>query len=438
MAETLNISAITEKYSQFFWEKIQEINNSSSDALNNLRVEAINKYQKIGIPSFKDEDYKYTRIDKVLLQNLSPWKEQSDNTLNFDENSIISKASTSIYFKNGRFVKATNTDLLPKEVVIASLADIAAQKPELINGYINKQTEKCNDALVALNTAFSQDGLVLIIPEAIVANNSIRVINISDDNCLKLTTQRNIVIIEKKAKASIMFYEYATNNCNSVINQVTEIFANDNAIVDICTIQKQNEQSNSINSSFYQLGEKADIHSTIATLSAGIIRNNLKVELKGEEANVSMMGMAIINNKQHVDNFTNVVHNVPNCLSNQLYKNVVGGNGVGVFSGRINVMPDAQKTNAFQRNNNVLLSEDAIMHAKPQLIIDADDVKCSHGATVGQIDKNALFYMQARGIGEQEARTMLMNAFCYEVIQEIRNADFKEEVASLIDNSIRL
>lgn len=436
MAETLNISAVTEKYSKLFRENVIEINNGSFSILNDLRVDAINKYQQIGIPSFKNEDYKYTRIDKILSKDLSLQIPQSNNSNELNENFSFINNSISIYFRNGKFIKVNNASKLPKGVILASLAEIAKNKSQLISNFVNKQTENSSDALVALNTAFAQDGLMLLIPEAVIIENPIRVINISDNTCSKLTTQRNIIIVEKEAKANIMLYEYAINNCNSVINQLTEIFADDKAIVDICTIQNQNNQSTSINSNFYELGKETDIHTSIITLNAGIIRNNLKVELKGEEAKVSMMGISVIDNQQHVDNFTSVIHNVPNCLSNQLYKNVVGGKAIGAFTGKIRVMPNAQKTNAFQRNNNVLLSEEASMHAKPQLIIDANDVKCSHGATVGQIDEDALFYMRARGIGEQEARKMLMNAFCNEVVQEIRNSEVRDEVAKLVENTL--
>ncbi len=168
-----------------------------------------------------------------------------------------------------------------------------------------------------------------------------------------------------------------------------------------------------------------------------MMRNNLKVILGGENAEANMYGMAFLDRKQHVDNDLQVIHASPNCLSNQHYKNVLDDAASGAFSGRIHVLRDAQKTNAYQRNNSILLTDKALMQSKPQLIIEADDVKCSHGATVGQIDENALFYLRSRGIEEPQARLMLMNAFSYEVVERIRIEPLRERISELVDKRLR-
>ena len=205
----------------------------------------------------------------------------------------------------------------------------------------------------------------------------------------------------------------------------------------IILLQNQHNKTTSINSVYIQQERDSKVTTLTASLHGGFIRNNLKFILNGENAEANLFGMSFLDRKQHVDNFTQVIHAKPHCVSNQLYKNVLDDESSGAFSGRIHVVRDAQKTNAFQRNNNLLLTDTALMQTKPQLIIDADDVKCSHGATVGQIDEDALFYLRARGINENKARLMMMNAFAHEVIQKIKVEPLRDRIDDLVDKRLR-
>jgi Fe-S cluster assembly protein SufD len=220
-------------------------------------------------------------------------------------------------------------------------------------------------------------------------------------------------------------------------NSVTEIFVAENANLEYFTVQNQHNKSTSINSVFIQQENNSNATTHTVSLHGGLIRNNLKFVINGENAEANMFGMAFLDREQHIDNFTQVIHAKPHCQSNQVYKYVLDDKSTGAFSGKIHVARDAQKTNAFQRNNNILLTDQATMQTKPQLVIDADDVKCSHGATVGQIDEEALFYLRARGIDEDKARMMMMNAFAHEVIQEIKIDALRERIDELIEKRLK-
>jgi Fe-S cluster assembly protein SufD len=218
---------------------------------------------------------------------------------------------------------------------------------------------------------------------------------------------------------------------------VTEVFVGPGASLEFYALQNQHNNTTSLNSVFIHQQKNSEVTTLNSSLHGGLIRNNLNIVLDGENSSANLFGMAFIDRSQHVDNSTRVIHAKPHCQSNQIYKTVLDDNSTGAFSGRIHVMRDAQKTNAFQRSNNLLLTDKATMQAKPQLIIDADDVKCSHGATIGQIDEEALFYIRARGIDEKQARMMLMNAFAHEVIQQIKVMPLRNRIDELVEKRLK-
>jgi Fe-S cluster assembly protein SufD len=243
--------------------------------------------------------------------------------------------------------------------------------------------------------------------------------------------------VEENADVKIISCDHTLNLNKYLNNSVTEIFVGANARVEYYTLQNQHNHTTSLNSVFVHQERDSKAATLYSSLHGGLIRNNLKFILDGENAEANLYGMAFIDKKQHVDNFTQVIHAKPHCQSNQVYKNVLDDDSTGAFAGRIHVVRNAQKTNAFQRNNNLLLTDKATMQTKPQLIIDADDVKCSHGATVGQIDEDALFYLRSRGIEESKARLMMMNAFAHEVIQRISVEPLRNRIDELVDKRLK-
>lgn len=440
------MSTISQKISpsdqlvSLFGKSREALNQGSSPLLNRGREVSIKRFEKAGIPDYKTEDYKYTNLAPAFEKRYRQELTRESDTIDLNEvfKCDIPELDTHLVFlKNGWFYYGNNSGAeLPNGVVLGSLEQIANERPELLENYLNRQAGLSNDPFVALNTAFSKDGFFLYIPKGKLVEKPIQIINLlSSDDDLH-STQRNLVVAEAGSQVKVLVCDHTLTSASFLYNSVTEVFAADDTVVDFYTIQNQHNRSTSINSSFFKLGHQTVLTTATVTLHGGLIRNNLKVTFAGDHAEATVNGLSFTDKKQHVDNFVIIEHAQPNCLSNQIYKNVLNDESTGAFSGRIHVARDAQQTNAFQRNNNILLSDKARMQTKPQLIIDADDVKCSHGATVGQIDEEALFFLRARGIGEADARLMLMNAFAHEVVQKINIEPLRERIDRLIEKRL--
>ncbi len=433
-------NAVSEKYTSLFHDNRALLEEGSSAILNRMREIAIKRFEKTGIPGFKNENYKYTNLQRVFdkgYRHIFAY-EKVDVDLHEVFRCDVPQLDTHLVLLVNGWYYARNQQLgLPKGVVCGSLQQVANEQPELVQEYLNRQSALSDDPMVALNTAFAKDGFFLYVPDGVIIEKPIQVINLMRAADDVFATQRNLVVVGKNSQAKVVFCDHTLSHGNFLSNNVTEVFVGQDAVVDVYTIQNQNNLANSVNSSFFRQDANSNLMTSTATLHGGLIRNNLKVSLEGEHAESHVYGMSFTDKKQHVDNYTNIEHAKANCTSNQVYKNVLDEDSVGAFTGRIHVVRDAQKTAAFQRNNNVLLTDSAKMNTKPQLIIDADDVKCSHGATVGQIDEEALFYLRARGINEADARMMLMNAFAHEVIQEIRIAPLRDRIDELVEKRLK-
>ena len=440
------MSIIHEKISQtdqlvsLFEQSREMLNRRSSPLLNRMREVSLKRFAKAGIPGFKDEDYKYTNLKSAFEKSYSLELVRDSGLINLNEvfkSNIPELDAHLVFLVNGWFYNGNKPGAdLPKGVVFGSLEQIANERPELLENYLNRQAGLSNDPLVALNTAFAKDGFFLYIPKGVIIEKPVQIINLlsSDENLM--VTQRNLIIAESGSQVKMVVCDHTLSPSSFLYNSVSEVFVGDDALVDVYTIQNHHNQSATINSSFYRLQRNSNLVTGAISLHGGLIRNNLKVTFSGEHAEANVNGISFTDKKQHVDNYTLLEHASPNCLSNQIYKNILDDESTGAFSGRIHVARDAQQTNAFQRNNNVLLSDKAKMQTKPQLIIDADDVKCSHGATIGQIDEDALFFLRTRGIGEKEARMMLMNAFAHEVILKITIEPLRERINELIEKRL--
>jgi Fe-S cluster assembly protein SufD len=423
-----------------FKQSIETLNHGSSPILNRMREVSIKRFAQTGIPDFRSEDYKYTNLKPAFEESYHQELVREEGLINLNEvfkSNIPQLDAHLVFLVNGWFYSGNNPGSeLPAGVVLGSLEQVANDRPELLENFLSRQAGLSNDPFVALNTAFAKDGFFLSVPKGVLIEKPVQVINLlsSDENLM--ATQRNLVIAEAGSQVKIVLCDVTLSASSILYNTVSEIFAGEDALVDVYTIQNLNNQSTCINSAFYRQQRNSNLVTGAISLHGGLIRNNLKVTFSGEHAEANVNGISFTDKKQHVDNFTVIEHASPNCLSNQIYKNILDDESTGAFAGRIHVARDAQQTNAFQRNNNVLLSDKAKMQTKPQLIIDADDVKCSHGATVGQIDEEALFFLRARGIGEKDARMMLMNAFAHEVILKINLESLRDRIDELIEKRL--
>ncbi len=436
LAEKADLSL---KYTGHYNDVKELLFEDSSDVLNSHRNRAFQDFVLQGIPTRKNENYKYTNLQPLFLPEYKfiHKKEKTVADLNGIFKCDVPQLDTYLRLTfNGWYYDKNKTEGLTKGVILESLEKIVREKPELVSHYYSTIAKTHEDPLVALNTAFAKDGYFLYIPKNLGIDKPIQIINLLQSETNSFVTQRNLIVIEPGAEVQLIICNHTLNLNQYLSNSVTEIFVGDNAKLSYHVLQNEHNKSASLNSVFVMQGKDSHVTTHTSSLHGGMIRNNLKMILNGENAESNMFGMAFIDKKQHVDNFIQVIHAKPHCQSNQLFKNVLDDESTGAFAGRIHVVRDAQKTNAFQRNNNLLLTDKATIQTKPQLIIDADDVKCSHGATVGQIDEEALFYLRARGIEENKARLMMMNAFAHEVIQEIKVDALRERIDDLVEKRL--
>ncbi len=440
MSVTLEKVDLSLKYTAHYNEVKEVLFEGSSEILNAQRNKAFQSFVKQGIPTRKNENYKYTNLHPAFASEFEFLHEKQETEANLQDvfRCDVPHLDTTLAFVfNGWFSKkSSNIGDLPKGVILGSLDAISKEKPELLEKYASL-ANPAEDPLVALNTAFAKDGFFLYVPKGVIVENAIQIINLLEGTGDTFATQRNFIYVEDGAKLQLLLCDHTMNLNTYLSNSVTEVYAGSNSEVEIYQLQNQHNKATNLHSVFVEQKRDSRVTTHTASLHGGLIRNNLKFILNGENCEANMYGMTFTDRKQHVDNFTEVIHAKPHCVSNQLYKNVLDEQSTGAFSGRIHVVRDAQKTNAFQRNNNLLLTDEATMNTKPQLIIDADDVKCSHGATVGQIDEEALFYLRARGLDESKARLMMMNAFAHEVIQEIKLEPLRDRIDLLVDKRLK-
>ena len=347
--------------------------------------------------------------------------------------------STSLYFVvNDTFYnRALPTGNLPEGVIFGSLKEVAEQHPELVKEYYGQLADASKDGVTAFNTAFAQDGVVFYVPKNVVVEKTIQLVNILRADVNFMVNRRVLIILEDGAQARLLICDHAMDNVNFLATQVIEVFAGENAVFDMYELEETHTSTVRISNLYVKQEANSNVLLNGMTLHNGTTRNTTEVLLAGEGAEINLCGMAIADKNQHVDNHTSIDHAVPNCTSNELFKYVLDDQSVGAFAGLVLVRPDAQHTNSQQTNRNLCATRDARMYTQPQLEIYADDVKCSHGATVGQLDEGALFYMRSRGIAEKEARLLLMFAFVNEVIDTIRLEALKDRLHLLVEKRFR-
>jgi len=413
-----------------FEEKI-EANND----LHEVRNHAIKNFENKGFPTKKEEAWKYTSLNAILKNDFSVFPKK-ENVIEFKEvkKYFLHEIDTyKVVFIDGifsSFLSSTTHDGL--DVCLMASALTKPKYKMVIDAYFNQIANR-EDSLTSLNTAFSYEGAYINIPKSKVVDKPIEIIYFSTGNEAALMVQpRNLVIVGENAHVQIVERHQSLNSNPVLTNSVTEIFAQKRAIVDYYKVQNDVLTANLVDNTY--IAQKQESRVAVHTFSFGgnITRNNLNFYHQGERIDSTLKGITIIGDKQHVDHHTLVQHATPNCESHQNYKTILDGNSTGVFNGKIFVEKEAQKTNAFQQNNNILLGDKATINAKPQLEIFADDVKCSHGCTIGQLDESAMFYMQQRGIPKKEAKALLMYAFTSEVTNSVKIPELRTKIAKII------
>lgn len=434
MNGTINTIDIKETLLSSYKNLESDLNRSSLKIIKEKRENAFSQFEKTGFPTTKNEEWKYTNIAPALKHDYSLEARSSLTQKEIEQLFFPNVKANAIVFINGKYSKEFSTIIAPESSLI--IREFSEAEPEILAKYFGSHVSVF-DSFTYLNTAFASNGIYIRIPKGKVVEDPILLYFISDSNQSNVFSQpRNLIVAEEYSNAKIVECYRSLGDNLSFTNAYTEIVLKENAHVDFYKIQNESESAVQVNTTQVNHEQKSTFSSTCLTLGGSLVRNNLNILLNAEHVESTLYGLYLTNGSQHVDNHTLVDHAKPNCYSNEFYKGILDGKSKGVFNGKIFVKPDAQKTNAFQSNKNVLLTKDASMNAKPQLEIFADDVKCSHGATIGQLDKEPVFYLRSRGLSEESAKTLLMLAFANDIIEHIKIEPLKDYLRDLISDKI--
>ncbi|MCF8241711.1 MAG: Fe-S cluster assembly protein SufD [Melioribacteraceae bacterium] len=419
------------------FEKFEsKLNGQSESFVHTIRKDAINRLNEMEFPTTRDEEWKYTNVAPLLKNDFLPTYSFENPKINSEDlrKYIFENFECDILvFVNGLFNdELSKVGKLPSGAVVDSLNNVIKNNPDLIKDKFNTLT-KVQNAFNALNNAYGVDGAVIFIPDGIILERPIQLVYLGGNGTDKvLSLPRNLIIAGKNAQAKILANYAGYGDVPYFTNTVTEIFADESAIIDYYKTQHENTNSYHIDRTDINQKGKSVFSHTAFSFGGLLVRSDINSELEGEFMECNYYGLNLARENQHVDTHTFVDHAKPNCQSNELYKTILDDKARGVFSGKIMVRQDAQKTNAYQSNKAVLLSKTATIDSKPQLEIYADDVKCSHGATVGSLDEEAYMYIRSRGIPDDLAKSMLIRAFANDVVDNVKIEEVKEQLNHLI------
>lgn len=404
------------------------IQKPNGDSFGSARDLANSLIEEKGLPSRKNEEYKYTNLSKILERNFSEFNGNSDSNTNL-KGLIPTLTENQLVFVNGVLSEELSNYDLPKGISIESL--------ENSKHAIGEKIDASTDEYLLLNTSNLKTGVAISIDKSAIIENPVVLIHITDSSKNQAVSHPRVYInAEENSQATIVELFIGLGDALSFTNAVTEINCSTKSNTTYIKIGNENTNQLHVGNTQVHVANDTVFNSVTVNFGGKMVRNNLHISINGSHSEAHLDGLYVTDNKEHVDNHTVVDHKVPNCESHELYKGIMSGSSKGIFNGKIFVRPDAQVTNAFQSNKNILLSDDATINTKPQLEIWADDVKCSHGCTTGKLDKEQLFYLRSRGIGEQSAKLMLLDAYANEVIEKIKDENLKTYVQEILHNKI--
>ena len=413
----------------------------SSEVMNALRDEACRHLEESGFPTRKIEDYKYTDVDALMAPDYGLNIGRLDIPVNpYDVFKCdVPNMSTSLYFvvNDTFYSRALPKVGLPEGVILGSLKELSVQYPALVAGRYGQLADTAKDSISALNTMLAQDGLLLYVPKGVVVEKPIQLVNILRADVNFMANRRVLIILEDCAQARLLMCDHTADEVDFLATQVIEVFVGRGASFELYELEESTPRTHRLSNLYVHQEADSRVLINGLTLIGGTTRNTTRVALCGRGAHIDLCGMAIADGHQHVDNHTFIDHAVSDCTSHELYKYVLDDEATGAFAGKVLVREGAQHTDSQQTNRNLCLTRSARMYTQPQLEIYADDVKCSHGATVGQLQEDALFYMQQRGISFAEARQLLMRAFVGEVIDRVGLEALRDRLNHLVEKRFR-
>jgi Fe-S cluster assembly protein SufD len=416
------------------------LNGNRDIPFHKIRQSAIAKFSELGFPGAKNEEWKYTSVKPIIKQEFE-FKKESAQVSKEKLSQLLFKGleDNLLVFVNGTFSEELSTyKPNQKGVIVENLAQAFSNRTDLINKHIAKYADYQNEVFTALNTAFTTDGIFIYVPTNTIVEEPIHLLYVSDSNhANSITNPRNLIIVENDSQLRFIETHNHIGDASYFNNIVSEVLVGERAVVDNIVIQDESKKAyHIVNKEIHQ--EKNSTFTSIhIDLGGALVRNNLNIRLKGEYCESHLYGFYLGQGTQHIDSHTVIDHAVANCNSNELFKGILDDKAKGVFNGKVYVRRDAQKTNAFQENKTLILTDDATMNAKPQLEIFADDVKCSHGATVGQLDEEALFYLRSRGIDKEKANAILQYAFAGDIFDQIKIGSVKERLDEILHERLR-
>ena len=422
------------QYVELYEQARQLICDHSSAVMNSQRDEAFRVFQTNGFPTTKVERYKYTDLQQLFAPdyglNLSRLDIPVDPYKAF--RCDVPNLSTSLYFVvNDQFyTKAEPKGQLPQGVVIGSLKEHATT-------LYNQLAARDGDAVTSLNTMLTQDGLYVYVPRGVRVDRAVQVINILRSDVDLMVNRRVLIVLEEGAELKMLFCDHAADDRNFLATQVIEAYVGEGASLDLYCLEETHYKNVRVSNVYIRQQRDSRVNHNVITLHNGVTRNKLDVDLMGEGAECQLAGCVVADKQQRVDNNTLITHHVPHCTSSELYKYVLDDEATGAFAGRVLVKPGAQQTVSQMTNQNLCATRQARMFTQPMLEIYADDVKCAHGCTVGQLNDAALFYMQQRGISQHEARLLLQNAFINEVIDKMQLEPLRDRLHYLVEKRFR-
>lgn len=402
---------------------------------------AFQNFEKEGFPHSGTEMWRHTDVDALTedsyVHELSApaFSENIEEIFQCDVHNFDTEA---ISMLNGWFTdKSGDLKTMPDGVVVGSISAAMKAYPALFEQHFGKITGSESNGFVQINTAMMQDGVFIWVPDGVKSAKTLQIIKIINRKEQLFVQSRNLIILGKNSELSLMHCDDSVDQNASLVNTVTEFFVDENAHLELYKLQNLNDNSALINSTFVRQMANSTIKTNTLTFNCGLIRNSIHVKLDGQGAHADVLGLYLMDKEQHIDNQIRIDHNVPNCISNELFKGILDDEASGVFNGYIYVARDAQQTNAYQNNNNILLKQTATINTMPFLEIYADDVKCSHGATVGQLDEEAMFYIRSRGINAENARLLLLYAFAADIINEISIEPLRQRIDDMVKKRLR-
>lgn len=434
-------SGLQEKMLDLFNKKGQEYFARDTSYIKALRDNAIRHFKELGFPNQGMEKWKSTSLSKCLnleyVQHFQPFEPNIDVEKIFRceipdlESYVVAQLNGWYNFRN------TALSVLENGMIVGSLGKAMEEYPGLFEKHYGKYVDFQKDGLNALNTAFAQDGLFIYVPAGVKVDKPVQIVNIINIKENIFVQPRNLIILEPGASLTLIHCDHSLKHKESLINSVSEFYIGEGAELDHYKIQNKDSDSTLITTTHFHQEKESRLSSNTIALNGGVIRNNISVTLAGPHAEADLSGIYLMDKEQHVDTHVYVDHAVEGCTSQELYKGILDDQATGAFFGHIMVRKNAQKTLAYQTNRNLLLSDKAKVNSKPHLEIYADDVKCSHGATVGQLDPLAMFYLRSRGISEHGSRMLLMYAFAAEVINKIKVPALRERIDELVSKRLR-